>query len=226
MPTELQNATGINIITEVPDLDDGIPISGETKMYVDTEQTFRQIPLIRLYNWLKGNLTKAIYPVGSVYMSFSSTNPATLFGGTWAKVEGRFLLGSNSTYGVNSTGGEAKHTLNANEMPSHKHNTTVSTAGNHTHTPYSSSMYFSINKNIDDASSGGGIVARRRVQTVSSGGAWALTSTGQYSDITQNQNTSTTGNHTHTVTTTNTGGGAAHNNMPPYVAVNIWKRTA
>ena len=27
------------------------------------------------------------------------------------------------------------------------------------------------------------------------------------------------------ITTNTTGGGGAHNNMPPYVAVNIWKRT-
>lgn len=46
-----------------------------------------------------------IYPVGSVYMSMSSTNPETLFGGgTWAPVQGRFLIGANSTYTAGSTG--------------------------------------------------------------------------------------------------------------------------
>ena len=36
---------------------------------------------------------------------------------------------------------------------------------------------------------------------------------------------SSVGNHSHTITNQNTGGGKAHNNMQPYLVVNIWKRT-
>ena len=60
-----------------------------------------------------------IYPVGSIYMSVNSTNPRTLFGGTWTQLKDRFLLGAGSTYTNGSTGGEASHTLTVNEMPSH-----------------------------------------------------------------------------------------------------------
>ena len=35
----------------------------------------------------------SIYPVGSIYLSYNSTNPGNLFGGTWAQIQGRFLLG-------------------------------------------------------------------------------------------------------------------------------------
>lgn len=66
---------------------------------------------------------KKIYPVGSIYISTSSTfNPQTAWGGTWVKTaNGRCLIGANDTYPLGSTGGEATHTLNIDEMPSHTH---------------------------------------------------------------------------------------------------------
>ena len=32
---------------------------------------------------LESSLLNSIYPVGSIYLSVNSTNPGTLFGGTW-----------------------------------------------------------------------------------------------------------------------------------------------
>lgn len=52
------------------------------------------------------NIIDIIYPVGAVYMSFASTSPATLFGGTWSQVE-RFLLPQTTASG--STGGTSLH---------------------------------------------------------------------------------------------------------------------
>ena len=43
----------------------------------------------------------AAYPVGSIYISFNSTSPATLFGGTWAQLTGAFLRADTNT----NTGG-------------------------------------------------------------------------------------------------------------------------
>ena len=67
------------------------------------------------------NIFDLIYPVGSFYISAKSTNPAILFGGTWEQIQGRFLLGRSSSYPVGSMGGEAEHTLTSHEIPSHKH---------------------------------------------------------------------------------------------------------
>lgn len=61
------------------------------------------------------------YPVGSIYLSVTDADPAALFGGTWERIGGRFLLGADSTYAAGSTGGEAAHTLTVDEMPRHNH---------------------------------------------------------------------------------------------------------
>lgn len=49
------------------------------------------------------------YPVGAIYLSVTDVNPAALFGGTWERIGGRFLLGADRTYAAGSTGGEAAH---------------------------------------------------------------------------------------------------------------------
>lgn len=61
------------------------------------------------------------YPVGAIYLSVNGTNPATLFGGAWERIGGRFLIGADDTYTAGSTGGEAEHTLTIDEMPRHNH---------------------------------------------------------------------------------------------------------
>ena len=61
-------------------------------------------------------------PVGCLYMSFESTSPATLFGGSWTQLKDRFLLAVGDTYkSAGLIGGEADHTLTVAEMPSHRH---------------------------------------------------------------------------------------------------------
>lgn len=67
------------------------------------------------------------YPVGSIYLSTSSTSPQTLFGGSWTRIQDTFLLCAGSTYAAGSTGGEAEHTLTVDEMPSHSHDVSITT---------------------------------------------------------------------------------------------------
>ena len=68
-----------------------------------------------------------MHPVGSIYMSVDSTNPAQIFGfGTWvAWGAGRVPVGVDTSQTefdtVEEIGGEKKHTLTVNEMPSHFH---------------------------------------------------------------------------------------------------------
>lgn len=63
-----------------------------------------------------------VYPVGSVYMSTNSTSPETLFGGSWTKIQGRFLWATVNTPMV--TGGSKttdEHVLTIAEIPPHTH---------------------------------------------------------------------------------------------------------
>ena len=139
-----------------------------------------------------------IYPVGTIYMSVAATNPSTYFGGTWEQIQDRFLLGCSSTHANGTTGGEEMHALTINEMPSHTH--TVSWGGGHSH----SANFLEVRSKINGQDSNN--VGRP---------------VGSYFDSTGIITTSD-GSHTHSIGYT--GSGAAHNNMPPYLAVYMWKR--
>ena len=142
----------------------------------------------------------AIYPVGSIYMSVTeNADPETLFPGTyWERIAGKFLLASSEgLYAVGATGGEASVILTASQMPSHTHGGSIESGGEHSHS-------FSGNQ------SGGSS------QTAEGKGA---------SDSHYTFYTSTDGSHSHSLSISEAGGGGSHNNMPPYLVVNMWKRT-
>lgn len=61
--------------------------------------------------------SQSIYEIGAVYISYNSTSPATLFGGSWVAITGRFPYFNAGT----STGGSNTHTLSINEIPNHNH---------------------------------------------------------------------------------------------------------
>lgn len=82
------------------------------------------------------------HPVGEVWETTTDDDPNKLWPGTtWVKMDpGRVLIsagtytenGTTYTYTLGATGGEAKHQLTTDEMPSHKH--AISTDGGHNHT--------------------------------------------------------------------------------------------
>lgn len=45
-----------------------------------------------------GNIGLSAYPVGAYYISNTSTSPASLFGGSWTEVTGRFLYANHGGY--------------------------------------------------------------------------------------------------------------------------------
>lgn len=117
-----------------------------------------------------------IYPVGSIYMSTVSANPSTYFGGTWERIQDRFLLGAGNTYNAGSTGGAASVQLQQSQMP--------------TSVP---------------------------IVRATANGEWSCGIWGNYG-----------GGYGINLPGQNGWGGQgqSHNNMPPYLTVYIWKRTA
>ena len=231
-----------------------------------------------------------LYPVGSVYISTSGTNPSSLFGGTWvAWGSGRVPVGVNTGDGnfntVEKTGGTATETLSVSQMPSHTHtftgravtsggnsvtpsasftgkavNTgnqstghthsvslTTSENGKHTHQQSNQGWYnlpgnpssWWTNYNASGVnwlnSASQGVTAPITTEN----GAHTHSVSGNTGGISANHTHSVTAagsvslantSHTHSVTAvgsnSSTGGGAAHNNLQPYITCYMWKRTA
>jgi hypothetical protein len=136
-------------------------------------------------SFTSADMVNLVYPVGSIYISTNSTNPATLFGvGTWAAFgAGRVPVGFDSGQPEfdtdEETGGAKTHTLSVNEMPAHDHVITSQTATTGAATSYEHGT-------LDTSSA-------------------------------EAEATEVTGSR---------GGGAAHNNLQPYIVVRMWKRTA
>lgn len=170
---------------------------------------------------LKSDLANKLYPVGSIYMSVNATNPAELFGGTWEQIKGRFLLGAgpndeNTTdfWGpewaghINATagelGGEALHTLSAAEMPSHAHTVRI----------------WDPQGTTGDAQGASAATYGATLITVPYGATTPLTWNNSTPKVASNGMGDSAG------VTEFSGGGKQHNNMPPYLSVYMWKRTA
>lgn len=83
-----------------------VPDKGTKRITIDDVQE---------YLWEK--TWKKIYPVGALYISYTSTSPASLFGGSWTQITGRFLRAANDA----NTGGADTVTLTTAQMPSHTH---------------------------------------------------------------------------------------------------------
>lgn len=75
------------------------------------------------------------WPIGSIFITASSTNPATLLGGgTWTQIQGKYLLASSSSYTAGQSYGSMTKTLAVANLPSHTHGFTTGSAGSHSHT--------------------------------------------------------------------------------------------
>lgn len=72
--------------------------------------TKTQIGLGNVDNISFTNILKAVYPIGSIYISTVYKSPGVLFGfGTWIPITNKFLLSAGSNYTAGNTGGSSTH---------------------------------------------------------------------------------------------------------------------
>lgn len=147
-------------------------------------------------------LKSEIFPVNSIYITTTNTNPSTFLGGTWVAFgQGRTLIGvgtgtdSNTTqqaFVENTTGGEYTHTLTEAELPEIDTGILSWHGGEHgTHVYNITGKWY------------GSKVNNMYQTTGQSSGAYSYQNTG-----------------------IRFGSGNAHSNIQPYITVYFWKRTA
>jgi len=64
-----------------------------------------------------------------------------LFGGKWEQISGKFLFSVDANHAIGTSGGEEKHQLTIDEIPSHNHSYDRFNYDTHHHPPTSGSDY-------------------------------------------------------------------------------------
>ena len=146
-----------------------------------------------------------IYPIGSIYTNATnSTNPGTLLGfGTWTAFgAGRMMLGFGE--GTDTRGDTVNFNSVGDTSGEYQHVLTAGESGlqNHTH------AFQITGDSTPDSGTTGGIMVSGTGSTQSGVIGSPTDSTGQQ------------------IGGTTPVSGSAHNNMPPYIVVYMWKRTA
>ena len=184
----------------------------EAKAGTDSMKIITPAVLQAVLEAFKTDAIKYVRPIGSIFETTTNDDPNTLWPGTtWEKMAAGLVLvsagtytesGTTYTYTLGATGGEAKHKLTTGEMPSHSHNASCSTNGNHNHTLGRTS-------NSDNTD-----VFPEYIKT-----SHFIAGSG-----TNLGSTAYAGNHSHTIAITSIGGDAYHENRQPYQVVNRWLR--
>jgi hypothetical protein len=175
---------------------------------------------------------QALYPIGSIYSSTVATNPNTLFGfGTWtAYAAGRVMIGNGGGFSAGATGGSAdavvishNHTGTTGvDSPDHTHNfgaTTGTESQGHVHP--NDQGNFGV---VGPLGSFGGLEegAGQPNYNLTNMGGPNVDHTHSFSGST---GAITTGVSAATTIASN-GTSGTNSNLPPYIVVYMWNRTA
>lgn len=160
-------------------------------------------------NNLQQNVLNLIYPVGSIYISINSASPQTFIGGIWERIQDKFLLSAGDTYEAGTIGGSAA-------IPAHTHSIpeltgTTTSPGSHNHVVTTKTTSYAAG-------------SQPSWQCLS----WTGTNADYNTTVYTNGGT-IDGSHAHNVkisASTSGSTGTGTDNMPPYLAVYVWKRVS
>ena len=198
--------------TKIPDFDvDGVVYEFYDVDAVHTDQLADFLSQESIRDVI-GNL---FFPVGSVYMTASDTNPSTIFGGTWEAVEGRVIMGSDANHPLGSTGGHEDAII-----PQHDHLIHLKTeySDGHQHTIAADGEFVSIK----------GEAMNLRTDALPSGNLYKISATKNSGTFSKAAKTRISGSHRHAIdgSTSSEGESVIGANNMPYVAYHIWRRIA
>ncbi len=160
------------------------------------------------------SILNQVFPVGYVMTVYNTTDYSSYLGFTWTQINGYFLYATTGK-SVGTTGGSAKLQAHTHSIPALSG--TAASGGAHKHVVTTKTTSY-----------GSGTQSGWRCLS------WPGTSA-DYDQTVYTNNGTNEGAHTHTVSTSastsgSTGGGLASSstegNLPPYIAVRMWRRTA
>lgn len=154
----------------------------------------------------ENDLLDLIYPVGAIYIDANTSNStcpiATLLGGTWTRIQDKFLLASTDNQGVGTTGGSADAVV-----VEHNH-----TQNAHNHGAGSGMEFITASSGTNFA-----LYAKHGLPTTS--GSYCTMYASSQGTVNEPTTTADT-----TATNQKSGVDGTGKNMPPYLMVNVWKR--
>lgn len=166
-----------------------------------------------------------VHPVGSIWETTTDDDPNKMWTETtWVKMDaGRVLIsagtytenGTTYTYNLGDKGGEAKHPLTIDELVKHTHGISIAT----TNLDGYLSTANTPNKGPGHRDGGGIVKLENKFDAYLSFG-------GTDGNNLCGRNLHIAASHDHGATISTAGNNQPHENRPPYIVINRWKRTA
>lgn len=192
------------------------------------------------------------WPVGSVYLSTSATNPSGVLGGTWVQVQDAFLIGAGGTFSYTGSvvANSSTHThvvpdTSADGAHTHTSPTPTSSTGAHTHSAGTSGgsgvshSHSSVGTGYQTAHSSvatDGLFSSGTVYEGTASHSHSMTggasySSGESSHVHSLPDYVSNGAHTHVLagvsgsTHSHTVAASSEDHLPPWKAFYVWRRT-